>query len=143
MARYQLTIFLLLLLSSCIRPPHIDDPVGDALSKWKKARISDYTYVVRPRCYCREGKTAPNEIKVQGGKIVSVNGMPYEREISGNLYTIDGLFDYLKQRNATPHFLKEMEFDPRNGIPTHVYFDRDERIRDEEYGWDITSFRAD
>jgi hypothetical protein len=76
-------------------------------------------------------------IKVIDNKIASVNGQPYNPNLTGTIPTVIELFDIIQTKLAQKPFQQRVEYDPSLGYPTNVYFDMDERIADEEVGYII------
>lgn len=128
-----------MLASSCSRKsqPAVLSPEH---AKWIGSRVKDYTFEFQARCYCIEGKNGPYLVRVEKGRIVSVNGKTYDPGSMGRVYSIDSLFGAVKANLARKPFSNEIEYDERYGFPKEAYFDFYEDIRDDEYGWYIRDF---
>jgi Family of unknown function (DUF6174) len=104
---------------------------------WSEQNITNYSYTLRVNCYCVIERNGPHLIKVTNNKIVSVNGQPYNPELTGILPTVNELFDIIQTKLTQKPFQQSLEYHPVLGYPTSVYFDMDERIADEEVGYII------
>lgn len=104
---------------------------------WLAQNINNYSYTLRVNCYCVIERNGPHIIKVTNNKIVSVNGQPYNTDLTGPLPTVNELFGIIKTKLAQRPFQQSIVYHPSLGYPTSVYFDMDERIADEEAGYII------
>jgi hypothetical protein len=84
----------------------------------------------------------PHQIVVQKGKVVTVNGAPYNAaERYGVMYTIPELLQVIKANVDRKPVKQTLNFNPTYGYPTSVFFDFSEMIADEEIGYEITNFK--
>ena len=131
----------LILLSFCTRSNEKDE-LSMNKSKWDRRNISSYEFTLRINCFCPRERTGPHLIKVINDEIVSVNNLPYDPDKTGELYTIDQLFNFVEVSIDSNPYLKTIEFNPRYGYPQNVFFDFQKYMADEEIGYQVSDFRA-
>jgi hypothetical protein len=94
------------------------------------------TYTVQ--CFCPRTSVT---VTVNGATITETVA---DREFAGVVpdqgLTVDALFDLLAAAEAEGAASIQAEFDPTDGHPTHLWVDRDERLADEEIGYQVTAF---
>ena len=132
--------FIVLLLCSCIKPVD-DDELSLNQKKWIGNNIANYEFTLTINCFCPPERVGPHNIKVTDNKIVSVNNSPYDITKSGELMTINQLFEFIKTSIANNPFKNTIEYNPTYGYPQNVYFDFNQQMADEEIGYQITSFK--
>lgn len=110
-------------------------------AKWNQKRISAYEFTIGKICFCPVAYSGPFVVKVLDDKIVSVNGAVYQPEVTGILWTIDGLFDFIKTSLDKNPAKKTIEYNAQYGYPELIFFDFDERIADEEIRITIKNFQ--
>lgn len=110
---------------------------------WNEKNITNYSYSLRVNCFCTTERVGPHLIKVINSKIVSVNGQPYNPEVTGTLPTVTELFEIIKLKLAQKPFQQNIKYDPILGYPTEIYFDMDQRIADEEVGFIVENLTKD
>lgn len=131
----------LILLSFCTRSNEKDE-LSMNKSKWDRRNISSYEFTLRINCFCPQERTGPHLIKVINDEIVSVNNLPYDPDKTGELYTIDQLFNFVEISIDSNPYLKTIEFNPIYGYPQNVFFDFQKYMADEEIGYQVSNFRA-
>jgi hypothetical protein len=149
--RVVLVLFLLLtpvaLGAQCsILSPGGGDPrsLDEARERWEAAAVDDYTLVLRRSCFCIARE--PVRIEVRDGQSVSYTlvgtGQPLPAEQREWYPTVAGLFEFLQEARDRDAARIDVRYHDRLGYPVHVWVDYDERLADEEMGYDIDSFEA-
>lgn len=132
----NLTLLFLFWCTACSKTELINES-NKQEKKWISQNISNYSYTLRINCFCAPERTGPNLIKVINNKISTVNGQPYDPNTTGTIPTIAELFDIIQLKLSQRPFQQTIEYHPKLGYPTNIYFDMDERIADEEVGYII------
>ena len=132
----NLTLLFLFWCTACSKVELINESKKQE-KKWIAQDIKNYSYTLRINCFCAPERNGPNLIKVIDNKIITVNGQPYNPNITGTLPTVTELFNTIQIKLAQRPFQQSLEYHPLLGYPTSVYFDMDERIADEEVGYII------
>jgi len=116
--------------------PHAEEEsrLEAARARWQAQAITDYTYVSSRGCFCVLEIREPATVTVRGGAIVSVTSVASgEARDPGLYHTVDGLFALVQDAIDSNAATIRTEYDPAFGYLTFGYFDRDERIADEEF----------
>jgi hypothetical protein len=130
---------ILLIFSGCKKS--VDDlGLTESKVKWTNANITNYEMVIKITCFCPVERVAPRLVKVLQGKIVTINGQPYDSTVTGPYPTINELFDYIETSLKTNPATKVLIFNPTYGYPEKVFFDFSEQMADEERGYEIQNF---
>jgi hypothetical protein len=132
----NLTLLFLFWCTACSKTELINES-NKQEKKWIAQNIKNYSYTLRINCYCPPERNGPNLIKVIDDKIVSVNGQPYNPNLTGTLPAVSQLFDIIQTKLSQRPLQQSIEYHPILGYPTNVYFDMDDRIADEEVGYII------
>ena len=132
--------FIVLLLCSCTKAVEEDKLLLNQ-KKWIGNNIASYEFTLKVNCFCLPARVGPHIIKVADDKIVSVNNSPYDITKTGELMTINQLFEFIKTSIAKNPFSNTIEYNPSYGYPQNVYFDFNQQIADEEIGYQITNFK--
>ena len=138
--RYGL-LCLLLALSGCTK----DKGGGQWLyqrEKWKSMGISSYSFSFKRYCFCTPEGVGPFQIVVLQGKIVTVNGQPYESGGALLVPTIDQLFEFVDQYLDRRPYSSRVIYNSRYGFPEDVYIDFNKDLADEETGFQVSEFYA-
>jgi hypothetical protein len=134
----NLTLLFLFWCTACSKTELIQE-VNSQQKLWNEKNISNYTYSLRINCFCVTERVGPHMIKVVNNKITTVNGQPYNPDVTGTLPTVTELFEIIKLKLAQKPYQQNIKYDPVLGYPTEVHFDMDQRIADEEVGYIIES----
>lgn len=134
----NLTLLFLFWCTACSKTELINES-NKQEKKWISKNITNYSFSLRINCFCVIERTGPHLIKVVNNKITSVNGLPYDPNLTGTLPTVSELFDIIQTKLSQRPFQQTIEYHPSLGYPTSAYFDMDERIADEEIGYVIES----
>ena len=108
---------------------------------WNEQALSSYQYVFNWSCFCLPEYTAPVNIKVEGGEWTGISlvhdGVPVIEKDWKRYKTIEELFDIIDE--AFLQDAKEITttYDSDLGYPMSVFIDYDERIADEERGFNV------
>ncbi len=132
----NLTLLFLFWCTACSKVELINESKKQE-KKWIAQDIKNYSYTLRINCFCAPERNGPNLIKVIDNKIITVNGQPYNPNLTGTLPTVTELFNTIQIKLAQRPFQQSLEYHPLLSYPTSVYFDMDERIADEEVGYII------
>ncbi len=132
----NLTLLFLFWCTACSKSELIMEAKNQEKT-WNEKNITNYSYSLRVNCFCTTERVGPHLIKVVNSKIVSVNGQPYNPEVTGTLPTVTELFEIIKLKLSQKPYQQNIEYHPELGYPTSVYFDMDQRIADEETGYII------
>jgi hypothetical protein len=132
------TVFLLSFCSGLHEP----DEFSISKAKWSGKNISDYEFTLRINCFCPHERVGPHMIKVVDEEIVSVNNQPYDPDKTGELLTIDQLFDFVETSIARDPYQKTIVYNSTYGYPETVFFDFEKQMADEELGYEVTDFKV-
>ena len=136
-----LMFFATILLVSCTKSED-NDELSSNLAKWDKENIVNYEFTLTISCFCPQERVGPHLIKVVNDEIVSVNNLPYDPDITGELMTIDQLFSYLRTVIDENPYKKTVEYNSVYGYPQFIYFDFNKNMVDEEIGYQVTGFKV-
>ena len=122
------------------------EPLDDAsanLNLWNEKKIENYSFSFKRICFCTVEYVGPNQVVVQNGKVVTVNGAAYNS--SNNRYgvipTIPELLLTIKSHIDKKPIKQILNFNPTYGYPTSVFFDFSEQMADDEIGYEVTNFK--
>ena len=122
------------------------EPLDDAsanLNLWNEKKIENYSFSFKRICFCTVEYVGPNQVVVQNGKVVTVNGVAYNS--SNNRYgvipTIPELLLTIKSHIDKKPIKQILNFNPTYGYPTSVFFDFSEQMADDEIGYEVTNFK--
>ena len=122
------------------------EPLDDAsanLNLWNEKKIENYSFSFKRICFCTLEYVGPNQVVVQNGKVVTVNGAAYNS--SNNRYgvipTIPELLLTIKSHIDKKPIRQTLNFNPSYGYPTNVFFDFSEQMADDEIGYEVTNFK--
>lgn len=133
---------LALALTACQDPLA---PNWDGLERaerlWAETAPAHYSFIYRTQCFCAAEALS---IEVLNGEVVSVEPAdptqqpPLDAEVTG--YTIEELLDRVRtELRRGPHDARTV-FDQSHGIPVDVFFDYQENVIDEEWGFVVEDF---
>ncbi len=135
-----LIFITLLTISFCTRWDDSDE-LSVNKSKWSSKNISNYEFTLRINCFCTNERVGPHLIKVVNDEIESVNYLPYDPGTTGELMTIDELFNFVETCIEREPYKKTLEFNSAFGYPQTVWFDFDKNITDEEIGFQVSGLK--
>jgi hypothetical protein len=122
------------------------EPLDDAsanLNLWNEKKIENYSFSFKRICFCTLEYVGPNQVVVQNGKVVTVNGAAYNS--SNNRYgvipTIPELLLTIKSHIDKKPIKQILNFNPTYGYPSNVFFDFSEQMADDEIGYEVTNFK--
>ncbi len=136
-----LSIFLILTLLSC------SDDFEPIPFSGNLDLPTEYTYELMITCYCTQNYVGPHKLHIKGDEIVSYKidldgGAVLDDQTDIRQFTIDALADRVDEILARDPFSQDVEVHPDYNFPVSVYFDIDQRIADEEWGYEITNFKV-
>ena len=121
--------------------PELDE-LARAERQWSLYGPRDYTYVLTPVCYC---PYTPRQVTVRNGAVVAVEPLQIEEPLPGTELTgstIDALLERVRRDlESHPHRVR-LDFHPALGYPTDVWFDYEENVADEEWGFTVADLRS-
>lgn len=135
-----LALLLAAAVAGCADPlaPELDR-LRQAERRWAAAGPPSYAYTFTNRCYC---PLAELRVVVENGAVVSVEstGDPSIDPRDAGGYTVEELFERIRQEIARePHEVRA-SFHEGLGYPISVWFDYEEHAIDEEWGFEVTGF---
>lgn len=140
MARPLAAVGLALVLAGCVNAFGLDsererDRLDRSWSRWDRARIFDYDYVVERSCYCGFEITEPVRVVVRNGRVVDRyyvrSGFGVDPYYWSIFPSIDGLFSEVADAIRTAHDL-EVSYDRDFGFPVRVGIDYQRNAVDDE-----------
>jgi hypothetical protein len=121
------------------------EPLDDAtanLNLWNEKKVENYSFSFKRICFCPVEYVGPHQVVVQNGKVVTVNGLPYNSsERYGVIPTIPELLITIKSHIDKKPIRQTLNFNPTYGYPTSVFFDFSEMMADDELGYEVTNFK--
>ncbi|MFM7839411.1 MAG: DUF6174 domain-containing protein [Chitinophagaceae bacterium] len=108
--------------------------------KWMSMGFSSYSYTFKRYCFCTPEGVGPFQIVVLQGKIVTVNGQPYDSGGTNQLFTIDQLFESVDQYLDSRPYYSRVIYNNQYGFPEDVYIDFNKDVADEESGFQVSGF---
>jgi hypothetical protein len=121
------------------------EPLDDAtanLNLWNEKKLENYSFSFKRICFCPVEYVGPHQVVVQNGKVVTVNGLPYNSsERYGVIPTIPELLITIKSHIDKKPIRQTLNFNPTYGYPTSVFFDFSEMMADDEIGYEVTNFK--
>ena len=122
------------------------EPLDDAtanLNLWNEKKIENYSFSFKRICFCPVEYVGPNQVVVQNGKVVTVNGATYNpsNDRYGVIPTIPELLLTIKSHLDKNPVKKTLNFNQTYGYPTSVFFDFSEMMADDELGYEVTNFK--
>jgi hypothetical protein len=121
------------------------EPLDDAtanLNLWNEKKVENYSFSFKRICFCPVEYVGPHQVVVQNGKVVTVNGLPYNSsERYGVIPTIPELLQLIKANVDKNPVKKTLNFNATYGYPTSVFFDFSEMMADDELGFEVTNFK--
>jgi hypothetical protein len=137
----KILLLFCLIFWGCKTVEPLDD-VSANLNLWNEKKIENYSYSFKRVCFCPLEYVGPHQVVVQNGKVVTVNGAPYNAaERYGSIPTIPELLQIIKTNVDKNPYKKTLNFNPTYGYPTNVFFDFSQQMADEEIGYEITNFK--
>lgn len=119
------------------------DRVDEAFDRWRSARPENYYFTFRYTCFCPG--TRPVVITVEGDSVVQVSRVDEDDPPPGptsTYFTVEGLFERIREWRARDPYRERLEFHDRMGYPVDVFIDFERNVADEEQGFRISELRA-
>jgi len=134
--------FTILLLVGCKTVEPLDDATTN-LNLWNEKKIENYSFSFKRICFCPLEYVGPQQVVVQNGKVVTVNGAAYNSsQRYGVIPTIPELLLTIKSHIDKNPVKKTLNFNATYGYPTSVFFDFSELMADDELGYEVTNFKV-
>jgi|GEM_PF-5333446 len=105
----------------------------------------EYMYELRINCFCFVSYVGPHRMHIKGNQIVDYELLadgeaPDEEQIQR--FTIEALVENVNDFIERDPVIENITLHPIYNFPTDVYFDVDEGIADEEWGFTISKFEV-
>lgn len=129
---------------SLVDPNRLTDPseaLAAARALWAVHGQDDYNMAFNWRCFCSPALLAPVDLWVRGRAVDSGNlagGPELVPDHLAEYRTVDGLFDFIDEAISQQAVGINVTYDP-SGYPADVWIDYDERLADEERGFEVRS----
>lgn len=129
---------------SLVDPNRLTDPseaLAAARARWAVHGQADYNMVFNWRCFCSPALLAPVQLKVRGRDVETGNltgGPELVPDHLAEYRTVNGLFDFIEDAIDRQAVGIDVTYDP-SGYPADVWIDYDERLADEERGFQVHS----
>jgi hypothetical protein len=112
---------------------------------WDAREPTGYEFDVTWSCFCLPAVTQGVTVVVMDGVVTrrfyAATGTDLDDDVAATFTDIDGLFDLLEEvARDDPHAL-DIEYDADFGYPRRIVTDMDERMADDEFEIEVTSFR--
>ena len=140
-------------LDAALTPPkpanpslvELQEELNQNRESWEVQGITDYQMEFRWQCFCSPDFVAPVIISVTRGDtldsvVFAENGLPADRTFSPNYLSIDGLFDLIQDAIDRSAFRISVKYHSELGYPISAAIDYDQRIADEERGFQVAAF---
>ena len=123
----------------------LQEELNQNRESWEAQGITDYQMEFRWQCFCSPDFVAPVIISVTRGDtldsvVFAENGLPADRTFSPNYLSIDGLFDLIQDAIDRSAFHISVKYHSELGYPLSAAIDYDQRIADEERGFQVGAF---
>lgn len=137
-------LLLSLLIAACSAPAAVppadvtvDDELALARAKWADANFEAYEMTITRSCFCPPEWRGPYTTIVEDGVVTSfvIEDLPIAQ---GEPPTVEGLFELLETAYAEGAARVEATYHEDWGYPLSLYIDTDERMADEEIGYEIS-----
>ena len=107
---------------------------------------TEYTYELTIACYCTQNYVGPHRIHIKDDELIDyeidVDGVMLDDQTDLKQFTIDALVERVDDILARDPYSQEIKMHPDHNFPISVYFDIDQRVADEEWGYEITNFKV-
>ena len=112
---------------------------------WEAQGITGYQMEFRWQCFCSPEFVAPVIISVTGGDtldsvVFAESGLRADRTFYPDYLSIDGLFDLIQDAIDRSAFRISVKYHEELGYPLSAAIDYDEKIMDEERGFQVGAF---
>lgn len=141
---FLLLLFALLLPSFSCKVEGLQSDKMDTMRenrwKWIKSAIFDYEVDESLNCFCViAGK---HQLLVVDNHVVSATNSQGEAVANPTQYfkTVDQLFQFIEESLKKNPARADITYDSTYGYPKSIYIDFDERMADEEMGYELSNF---
>ncbi len=117
-------------------------PSGETLtlSEWKSGAVGDYEFEQQVNCFCAAPAGRFHRLTVRDGEIVTAVDLRSGQGLNSSQFhffkTIQELIEFAESIDPDSVARLDVEFDPVLKYPSSIYVDYDERIADEEIGYE-------
>ena len=141
-----LALLLLLAAASCSDqgpPPGVDEEIVANYVLWQATRPASYRYTVERQCFCSEEWRGPVVVEVVGDQVVARSyagtGAPVPTDAAEVFPSVDGLYRILEDAVQAGAHQIQVTWDSATGLPLSFWIDYEERVADEEQGYQIVA----
>ena len=106
---------------------------------------TEYSYELTISCFCTSSYRGPHKIRIKNNMIIDyelISDEENNEELDIKQFTIDALVQRVDELTAQDPVIKDIQVHPDYDFPVSVYIDVDERIADEEWGYEIKNFKV-
>lgn len=137
-------LFSICLIFSCDNSTNPTPPKTN-IEIWQSHSTGNYNYYFRNSCFCFGAFIGPFHIFIKNNAIDSVFNFYDSSVVVDSLYdnmkikTIEQYFTWIDSQLASQPFRDTIFYNPILGYPQYAYFDYNQMLADEEYGFIIDS----
>ena len=148
MARIPLAVLVTLVASASacdgmFGPDDELQTLRDRRRQFERQVGPNYVYEYRNVRFAIGPVVEPVRIRVRQGQIVSVESLSSGQAVPPDNWryfeTVEGVFRAIEDAHANGAASVQAAYDPRYGYPTNVYIDYDQRLADEEAGYQLSN----
>jgi hypothetical protein len=114
---------LALAVTACSDTSEPNEIFSDAEDRWESASYSSYVFTAERSCFCTEEGRGPVRVTVQNGAVTSVvmiaTGAAVQQDV---WFTIDGLFDLIREQLQVLPDRVDAEYHSTLGYPTKLTY---------------------
>lgn len=138
-----------LALAACATDPAPESPdeqlaeLTRARERWARAGIQAYAVTLRRSCFC--GGPRLVEVRVGEGRTIRTDldtGQLVSADLAPWFPDVVAMFQLIEEEIRRPADRIDVTYDPTLGYAVALSVDRDRRLADEEYTYQVTAFRV-
>ena len=120
------------------------ESLKDARQLWLQQGFERYSVTAQMTCYCPVDLVQPIRLEVEGGTVVSSQGVDQPLEnLTGKgaqRLTVEGLFQFIEEAEDRKAHKLDVSYDRQYGFPTRIDYDGHPMIADDERKYRLTDF---
>lgn len=120
------------------------ETLEEARQKWHELNIENYAVTAQMTCFCPQELVQPIRLEVQGGNVVSSEGLKQPLEslapADAQRLTVDGLFQFVEDAKRREAHTLEVSYDSAYGFPAVINYDGHPMIADDERQYRLSDF---
>ena len=114
---------LMFAVTACSDSSEPNDVFANAEDRWEDASYASYTFTAERSCFCTEEGRGPVRITVRNSVVTSVVMISTGAAVDPSVwFTIDGLFDLIREQLDVLPSRLDAEYDATLGYPTKVTY---------------------